>query len=249
MTIPRVIHYCWFGKNPKDKSVQKCMRSWKKYCPGYEIVEWNESNFDVNEIPYTAQAYACGKWAFVSDYARLKVIYEHGGIYLDTDVELKKPLDSLLSCRGFLGFERMRDRYQINTGLGFGAAGGHPLIGKMMESYYSLSFYTNDGKMDLLPCSERNTELLKAEGLRTENEFQMIEGIQILPAEYLCPVDYFTGEVHKTKHTLAIHHYQATWKKTTAGNRGKTLAKRILGQHRYRRWAVKKRKLIQAIHR
>lgn len=199
MPIPKIIHYCWFGKNPKDKTVRKCIRSWRKYCPEYEIIEWNESNFDVNSIPYTAQAYACRKWAFVSDYARLKIIYEYGGIYLDTDVELKKPLDCLLSYNGFLGFEKMGNVYQINTGIGFGAVCGHPLIKKLMESYHSLSFYTSDGKMDLQPCSERNTAQLKAEGLRIVNELQMFGDMRILPTEYMCPMDYVTGKIKKNK--------------------------------------------------
>lgn len=251
MSIPRVIHYCWFGKNPKDITVRRCIRSWRKYCPGYEIVEWNEQNFDVNAIPYTAQAYACGKWAFVSDYARLKVIFDYGGIYLDTDVELKKPLDSLLSGSGFLGLEKMRDIYQINTGLGFGAVCRHPLIKKLMESYHSISFCTADGKMDLQPCSERNTELLKAEGLEAENKPQMLGDFRILPTEYLCPVDYFTGEIHKTKCTIAVHHYQATWKEDESAGRSpiKTWVKKVLGNRRYHRWAMKKRRLFQSVFR
>lgn len=245
MSIPKVIHYCWFGKKPKDKSVLKCMRSWKKYCPDYEIIEWNETNFDINVIPYTAQAYACGKWAFVTDYVRLRVIYEYGGIYLDTDVELKKTLDSLLSNNAFLGFEKMGDVYQINTGIGFGAVCGHPLIKKLMESYHSLSFYISDGKMDLTPCSERNTRLLVEEGMKTFNEPQMVGDVRILPTEYLCPADYMTGKISLTGNTLAIHHYQATWKdvKPGFGNKVKGMAKKIFGHHRYKLWAMKKKKL------
>ena len=119
MKIPKVIHYCWFGGNPKPKLVQKCIHSWKKYCPDYEIIEWNESNFDISSCPlYVRQAYDVKKWAFVSDYARLKIIHTCGGIYLDTDVELIKSLDSLLEYNAFFGFE---DGKYVATGLGFGA--------------------------------------------------------------------------------------------------------------------------------
>lgn len=250
MPIPKVIHYCWFGSKPKGRMAQKCIRSWKKYCPEYEIVEWNESNFDVNGILYTKEAYACQKWAFVSDYARLKIIHDHGGVYLDTDVELKKPLDSLLLYGGFLALEKMGDTYQINTGNGFGAVCGHPLIKRLMESYDSLAFCGPGGEMDLKPCSERNTELLKEEGLQPVNELQMLGNVRILPTEYLCPVNYYTGEVRKTRHTLAIHHYQESWKKKPeTGNPGKELARRILGTHRYRRLAERKKKLMDAVFR
>lgn len=249
LPIPKVIHYCWFGENPKNKMVLKCIRSWKRYCPGYEIMEWNETNFDVNAIPYTAQAYACGKWAFVSDYARLKIIYDCGGIYLDTDVELKKPLDPLLLCQGFLGLEKVHAVYQVNTGLGFGAVRGHPLIQKMMESYHSLSFLKPDGSMDLQPCSERNTELLRQEGFDGTNRRQLVGGTHILPTEYLCPMDYVTGEFKKTRQTVSIHHYQATWleEETVTETGIKHLARKLLGKYRYRRWAAKKRRWLDPI--
>lgn len=249
MSIPRVIHYCWFGENPKDKAVLKCIRSWKRYCPGYEIVEWNEKNFNVNVIPYTAQAYEHGKWAFVSDYARLKVIYDYGGVYLDTDVELKKPLDTLLSCQGFLGLEKINSVYQVNTGLGFGAVRGHPLIKKMLESYHNLSFLRPDGSMDLQPCSERNTRLLRQEGFDGTNRRQIVGEMHILPTEYLCPMDYVTGEINKTKRTVSIHHYQATWlEREVITERGvKYLARRLLGKYRYRRWVTKKRKWLDPL--
>ena len=97
--IPKVIHYCWFGRNKKSKSVLKCIQSWKKYCPDYEIIEWNEDNFDVNCIPFVKEAYDAEKWAFVTDYARLKIIFENGGIY-NHACAFKIMADCLVDSRG-----------------------------------------------------------------------------------------------------------------------------------------------------
>lgn len=130
--IPKTIHYCWFGGNPKPELVCRCIESWKRFCPDYEIIEWNETNFDVNCIPYVRDAYAAKKWAFVSDYVRLRVVFERGGVYLDTDVELKSNLDDLLEHDCWLASDDVR---YINTGLGFGAVKEHFLIGAMMDAY------------------------------------------------------------------------------------------------------------------
>ena len=130
--IPKVIHYCWFGKNKKSKVINECIESWKTYCPDYEIVEWNENNFDINCIPYVKEAYLDKKWAFVSDYARLFIIYNYGGIYLDTDVLLHRDLNELLKYDCWLASDDVR---YINTGLGFGAVSKHPLIGEVMRAY------------------------------------------------------------------------------------------------------------------
>lgn len=140
--IPKVIHYCWFGKNGKPELIKKCIASWKEYCPDYEIIEWNESNFDISSIPYVAQAYADKKWAFVSDYVRLYAIYNHGGIYLDTDVILHHRIDDLLQYSCWLASDDVR---YINTGLGFGAEKGNVLIESMMNAYkdYEYPFGTN----------------------------------------------------------------------------------------------------------
>lgn len=135
--IPKVIHYCWFGGNPKPELIQKCIASWRKYCPDYEIIEWNESNFDVNCIQYTADAYADKKWAFVSDYARLEIIFRFGGIYLDTDVLLHHSLDELLDYDCWLASDDVR---YINTGLGFGAMAGHTLIKAVKDAYETYQY-------------------------------------------------------------------------------------------------------------
>jgi mannosyltransferase OCH1-like enzyme len=144
--IPKKIHYCWFGGNPKSEIIEQCIASWKEYCPDYEIIEWNESNFDVNCTPYTAAAYEAKKWAFVSDYARLKVVYDNGGIYLDTDVLLHNRLDELLMHECWLAQEDIR---YVSTGLGFGAQKGHPLIRAMMATYENCVFsYTPNTEID-----------------------------------------------------------------------------------------------------
>lgn len=135
--IPKVIHYCWFGGNPKPELIQKCIASWRKYCPDYQIIEWNENNFDINSIPYTAAAYADKKWAFVSDYARLKIVFQLGGIYLDTDVLLHHCLDELLEYECWLASDDVR---YINTGLGFGATPGHPLIKAVKDAYTTYQY-------------------------------------------------------------------------------------------------------------
>lgn len=208
MSIPKTIHYCWFGKNPMPLNVLKCIESWSTFCPNYTLKLWNEENFDVNQNEYVRGAYQCGKWAFVSDYARLKIIYEFGGIYLDTDVELIRSLDPLCCYDAYMGFQ---NDGLVATGLGFGASAGHPVIGEMMEEYETLSFIKEDGTMDLTPCPNRNTECLKRIGLVPNGQMQNICGVQILPAEYLSPMNYRTGKTHIGSHTYSIHHYYASW--------------------------------------
>lgn len=169
--IPKVIHYCWFGRGPKSEIIQKCMASWREFCPDYEIIEWNEDNFDVNSIPYTADAYADKKWAFVSDYARLKIIYEHGGIYLDTDVELKNSLDSFLKYDCWLSQDDIR---YINTGLGFGAIKGNELIGVILRKRESLEY---DGTI----CNAIDTPIIRNYlSLKQSRNSQEINGAYIL---------------------------------------------------------------------
>lgn len=208
MKIPKKIHYCWFGKNPLPKSVLKCIASWKRYCPDYEIIQWNETNFDVNAICYTKEAYASKQWAFVSDYARIKIIYENGGIYLDTDVELIRPLDSLLNYDGFMGFQ---NNETVATGLGFGAIAGHPVLQYLLDDYHGISFYKSDGTMDTTPCPDRNTKCLERLGLRIDGTKQEIKGMHIFPAEYFSPMDWKTGKIKKTANTYSIHYYKASW--------------------------------------
>lgn len=210
MSIPKTIHYCWFGHNPKPKLALKCIQSWKKYCPDYQVIEWNEDNFDISSCPlYVRQAYEVKKWAFVTDYVRLKVVREHGGIYLDTDVELIKPLDALLEYSAYFGFE---DGRHIATGLGFGAEKGHPILKEIMDDYENIPFILENGEYDRLSCPKRNTSVFIRHGLIQNNQTQRLDdNTQILSAEWLCPKSFESGLTTITKNTYSIHHFDASW--------------------------------------
>lgn len=219
MDIPKIIHYCWFGRNPKPRLAEKCIKSWRKYCPDYKIIEWNEDNFDISVCPlYVRQAYDAKKWAFVTDYVRLKVVFDHGGIYMDMDVELKKPLDTLLNYQGYFGFE---DGVHINTGLGFGAVKCAPILMEMMEDYQSIPFILPDGSYDKTTCPKRNTEILLHHGLKQNNTKQVIDGFVIFPKDVFCPMDYYTGKITQTPNTIAIHWFSASWQTKEAKQRHK----------------------------
>lgn len=208
--IPKTIHYCWFGGNPKSELIQKCMDSWRKLCPDYEIKECNESNYSIEKAPlYVRQAYEAKKWAFVTDYVRLQIIYENGGIYLDTDVELLKRPDELLKDAAYFGFQHDLD---INTGIGFGAEKGSPILLELMRQYQDIPFLLPNGRMDSLPCSNRNTEVFVQHGLiRNDREQTLLGGIHIYPSEYFSPLDYTSGKLLVTKNSYSIHHFVASW--------------------------------------
>lgn len=207
--IPKTIHYCWFGGNPLPKLAEKCIKSWKKYCPDYEIIRWDESNYDIASAPlYVRQAYEAKKWAFVTDYVRLQVIYEHGGIYLDTDVELIKPLDRFLAHQAYFGFE---DQNYIATGLGFGGKKGTPILFEMMEDYTSISFVLDDGSYDMTSCPVRNTNVFLRHGLIQNGQYQEIDGFALYPKDVFCPKDNSTKKIIVTDNTSCIHHYSGSW--------------------------------------
>lgn len=208
--IPKTIHYCWFGGNEKSPLVKKCIRSWEKMCPGYHILEWNEDNFDFSQNAYAREAYEAKKWAFVSDYARLWIIYQHGGVYLDTDVELLKPLDSLLDDSAFFGLE---DTEKINTGLGFGAEAGNPVVFDILHDYNNIHFRNPDGSFDTLPCPVRNTEAIahRLPEKMSYDKITKIEGGTIYPREYFCPLSADGTTMIKTKNTYSIHWFTALW--------------------------------------
>lgn len=228
MSIPKVIHYCWFGKGEMPKLAKKCIKSWKKYCPEYKIICWNEDNFDINQNKYAKEAYDAGKWAFVSDYVRLKVLYDEGGIYLDTDVELIKPLDILIKDNGYMGFE---DDKIVSTGLGFACEKGNEVVGAFLKDYDDISFILPDGTYDLTPCPKRNTETLIKLGLDIENKDQIFMGIQFFPQDYFCPINYYTGRKKITNNTYSIHHFSASW--TSATSKRTLFIKRIIGVKLY----------------
>lgn len=208
--IPKIIHYCWFGNNPKPALFERCLKSWKKYCPDYEIKEWNEKTFDISCNTYVKEAYKAKKWAFVTDYARLWIVFNYGGIYLDTDVELVCSMDDLLDNHAFLGFE---DENKIATGLGFGAEKGNTIIGTMLHDYENIHFIKADGTYDLMTCPIRNTKAIAhlLPNIILNGAICEIEGATIYPTEYFCPLSPDGATMNKTKNTHSIHWYSATW--------------------------------------
>ncbi len=205
--IPKKIHYCWFGRGEKPKLAKKCIASWKKYCPDYEIIEWNEDNFDLDYNGFTRYCYDNKKWAFLSDFARLVVVAEHGGIYFDTDVELLKKPDALLQYEAFYGFENDSN---IATGLGFGAEANHPTILTMKEQYANIR-PNDDGTYPMIVCPALNTTGLLPFGLVLDGTRQNIAGAEILPVDWLNPYDDPTGRLNKTKNTVSVHWYSKSW--------------------------------------
>lgn len=207
--IPKVIHYCWFGRNPLPKEALRCMESWKQFCPDYEIKRWDEENFDVNACRFSRQAYENGKFAFVSDYARIKVIYEEGGIYLDTDVELLKSLDPLLEDSLYLGAE---GTMHVATGLGFGATAGHPYLKDSLQIYENMDFSDESGNITARNCPYYNTEICKKYGgVFPVTEVQRTESMALYPNDYFNPYDWKRNKLKVTDHTFSIHNYAATW--------------------------------------
>ena len=201
--IPKKIHYCWFGRGEKPKLAQKCIASWKKFCPDYEIIEWNEDNFDMNENAYVRYCYENRKWAFLSDYVRLAVVCREGGIYFDTDVEVVAPVDALLEHEAFYAFEN--DSY-VATGLGFGAEAQHLTIQKMLEEY--AAFVPKSGEpFAFTGCPTLNTRALLPLGLNLNGEYQSVAGAVILPQDYMNPYEDATGRLNKTENTISIHWY------------------------------------------
>lgn len=201
--IPKKIHYCWFGGKEKPKLVKKCIASWKKYCPDYEIIEWNEDNFDLNKNEYVKYCYKNKKWAYLSDYVRLDVVGEYGGLYFDTDVEAIKSFDDLLCYDAFYGFEN--EQY-VASGLGFGSVAQHKTILAMLEEYYKLEFDQN-GDLIFIGCPILNTKALSDLGLKKNGQLQNICGAEILPITYLNPYENSTGRLNVQKDTHSIHWY------------------------------------------
>ena len=202
--IPKKIHYCWFGRKELPEKAKKCIASWKKYCPDFEIIEWNEDNYDVYQNAYTTYTYDNKKFAFLSDYARLQIILREGGIYFDVDVEVVRPLDELLRYPAFFGFET---KDYINTGLGFGAEAGNAIVEAMIKEYDSLL----DGTKGTIGCPILNTQALTKLGMVPNGEKQKVENAVIYPIECFNPYDDPTGRLYKTKQTYSIHWYAKSW--------------------------------------
>ena len=206
--IPKKIHYCWFGNGEMADKDKKCIESWHKFCPDYEIIKWDESNYDISKNKYMQQAYNEKKWGFVPDFARLDIIYNEGGIYLDTDVEVIRNIDELLVNEAFMGFESGK---YVNPGSGFGAIKKCKEIKELLKIYNNIDFYNSDGSINLTPSPILHTKFLINQGLKANNEMQIINGLKIYPTEYFSPMDYETGIINKTEKTYSIHRYNMSW--------------------------------------
>lgn len=210
--IPKIVHYCWFGRGTKPELALKCIESWKKYLPDYKLVEWNENTFNIKKAPvYVQEAYKARQFAFVTDYVRLFALYTQGGIYMDTDVEVLKPLDQFLCHAAFSGFE---DNNHVPTGIM--ASEAHGKWVKDQLEYYSPDrhFYTPDGNVDQTTNVKIITEYMLAKGLVLNNTFQDFDGlITLYPSNWFCPKSWSTGKIHITPNTHTIHHFAGSWKK------------------------------------
>ena len=232
MAIPKIIHYCWFGGNPKPKLAEKCIKSWKKYCPDYEIVEWNEDNFDLSATPnYVRQAMAAGRWAFVTDYVRLRALTEQGGVYMDTDVELVKPLDPYLKHQAFAGFEHPE---RVQTGL-LACEKEFPLFQEFLHHYDNISFLLPDGTADTTTNVQVLTDLCLSKGLVLNDRLQTVAGLTIYPKEIFCPVDFDTKVLKKTRKTVAIHWFSGSWQTEEERQYLEAEARRLAAERRSER--------------
>jgi hypothetical protein len=187
------------------------MESWHKFCPDYDIIEWNESNYDISKNKFMLQAYEQEKWGFVSDYARLDIIYKYGGIYFDTDVEIISNLDELLYQKGFAGFER--DEY-VNFGVGFGAVMGLPIIKEISDIYKNLQFVNDDGSLNMVRCPQIQTNVLLRHGLKRNGEYQVVDGMAVFPEKMFCGKNQRTRKLILKPYSKAIHHFDASWMDT-----------------------------------
>lgn len=230
--IPPIIHYCWFGENPKSELILKCIASWKTHMPEYEIHEWNEKNYDVKKVDFVREAYQEKRWAFVSDYARFDIIYQYGGIYFDTDVELLKPIpESILSNNAFTGFE---SGGSVAPGLVYAdIAGGR--ITKEILNAYNLRHFIENGKIQLTTVNDIITDILKPYGLIQNDSFQLVEGLAIYPSSFFCGFDQDVKEFDIRENTISVHHYVGTWTKRTSKQILRKYFKKIFGVDGYRK--------------
>lgn len=207
--IPKKIHYCWFGRGQMPELALKCIKSWEEHLPDYEIIMWNEDNFDINSNQYVKEAYESRKFAFVTDYVRLYALYHYGGIYMDTDVEVLKPLDKFLEHSAFTGCE---DNMMCVTGT-MASSKGHTWTGKLLSQYIGRNFIYPDGSFDNTPNTKVITDLTINEfGWKPTNELQSLkDGLQIYPFDVFCAKQWRTGKIIITEDTHTIHHFAASW--------------------------------------
>lgn len=206
--IPKVVHYCWFGRGEMPELAKKCIASWKTFLPDYEIKEWNEDNFDINSNQYIREAYESRKFAFVTDYVRLYAIYMEGGIYMDTDVEVLKTLNPFLHHHAFSGFETDGN---VPTGMMAGEKGS-VWAKELLDMYDNRKFIMADGSFDMTTNTTVITKYMLGKGLVLNNRYQDFPGLcTMYPAEFFCPKDHRTGKIKCTHNTVCIHHFAGTW--------------------------------------
>ena len=206
--IPKVIHYCWFGRGPKSDLANKCIESWKRILPEYEIKEWNEDNFDLNKYKYAAEAYENRKFAFVTDVVRLYALYTEGGIYMDTDVEVLKSFDPFLHHVMFSGFET---NYTVPTGM-MAAEKGSFWAKELLDQYNDRKFVMADGSFDMTTNTKVITDYMVEKGLILDNTYQDFPNLcTMYPMEFFCPKDHTTGKIVLTKNSVCIHHFAGSW--------------------------------------
>lgn len=237
--VPKVIHYCWFGGNKKSNLIKKCIRSWEKYCPDYKIIEWNESNFDINLCPYVKGAYENKKWAFVSDYVRHYVLYEYGGIYLDTDVEVRKSFNDLLKFK-ILGFA---NNEIVASGLIMGSEPKDWLCKEILDSYIEEEFNWSTPR-EILAIGRRTTGILKKHGLVCNGQLQKVEDYIIYPSFYFNPTDgdlFFKID----ERSYSIHHYAATW--FSKRKRILNTLRRLIGKNKMKKYYKFKGSILTCI--
>jgi len=236
--IPKIIHYCWFGRKQLPNAAIKCINSWRRYLPEYTIKEWNESNFDLRVCDYVEEAYQEKRWAFVSDYARFKILYEEGGLYFDTDVEVIKDLDNIIRNGPFMACEPSNCIYRydedgklifdvynpsqkdrviryakqaIAPGLGLAAEPGMKLYKEILDYYDNQHFRLSDGKINDITVVKHVTNLMLKYGFKDTGDIECIAGVSVYPNDYFCPKNYSTGVITFTENTRAIHHYSSSW--------------------------------------
>lgn len=231
--IPKIIHYCWFGRGQMPDLELRCIDTWRKYLPAYELRLWNEDNFDIDLFPYAAEAYAARKYAFVADVCRLYALKTYGGVYLDTDVEILKSLDEFLAKHQ--AFSGVEDNNYLTSGLMASEKGGR-WVTELLDQYTNRSFYLPDKSFDLTTNVEAITQFMKSKGITIQNSFQeIVDYCTIYPSTYFCPKSWLTKEINITSNTYCIHHFAGSWLPVKRKwNRNEFLLK-VLGQKRFER--------------
>lgn len=207
--IPKIIHYCWLSGEEFPKEIRKCIDSWKRILPDYEIKLWDTSNFDVKICQYTREAFSVKKYAFVSDFVRLYALYHYGGIYLDSDIEVLRPIDDLLGEKAFTGFE---DEFNVAAWI-FGSEKGNPIFKELMDEYYNRKFIKENGEYDMTPNPKYVTECMVRHGLKLKQDtVQRLDNITVFPMEYFCPFNPYRRDKRFTKNTYVNHYFNGAWR-------------------------------------